>query len=82
VKLLYGQPGLAPPRYDLALLAPRLLGEAAHEIALAPETGTSAEPDPAAAGKKIFWGALVAAVVVLLLLLGRLLRGQPTGAPP
>jgi hypothetical protein len=82
VKLLYGQPGLPPPRYDLALLAPRLLGEAAHEIALAPETGTSAEPDPAAAGKKIFWGALVAAVVVLLLLLGRLLRGQPTGAPP
>jgi hypothetical protein len=78
VKLLYGQPGLAPPRYDLALLAPRLLGEAAHEIALAPETGPAApELDAPTAGKKIFWGALVAAVVVLLLLLGRLLRGQP-----
>jgi hypothetical protein len=76
--LLYGQAGLPTPRYDLALLAPRLLGEAAHEIALAPETrATAAEPDPAAAGRKIFWGALVAAVVVLLLVLGRLLRGQP-----
>jgi hypothetical protein len=78
VRLLYGQPGLPLPRYDLALLAPRLLGEAAHEIALAPETGPAApEPDAAAAGRKIFWGALVAAVVVLLLLLGRLLRGHP-----
>jgi hypothetical protein len=78
VTLLYGQAGLPAPRYDLALLAPQLLGEAAHEIALAPETRpTAPEPDPAAAGKKIFWGALVAAVVVLLLVLGRLLRGQP-----
>ncbi len=78
LKLLYGQPGLPTPRYDLALLAPRLLGEAAHEIALAPEArATVPEPDPAATGRKIFWGALVAAVVVLLLVLGRLLRGQP-----
>jgi len=78
VQLLYGQPGLPTPRYDLALLAPRLLGEAAHEIALPPETrATAPEPDPTATGRKIFWGALVAAVVVLLLVLGRLLRGQP-----
>lgn len=75
--LLYGQPGLAPPRYDLALLAPRLQGEAAHEIALGPESRQSPEPDATAMGRKIFWGALVGAVLVLLLVLGRLLRGQP-----
>src|SRR6185295_8267838 len=75
--LLYGQPGLPPPRYDLSLLAPRLLGEAAHELTLGPPARKAPEPDAAAAGRKAFWGALVAAVVVLLLVLGRLLRGQP-----
>jgi hypothetical protein len=61
VNLLYGQPGLAPPRYDLSLLAPRLLGEAAREITLAPETGaTAAEPDPAAKGRKDLRGVELA----------------------
>ncbi len=79
LELLYGQPGLAPPRYDLALLAPRLLGETAREITLAPERRRSPEPDAEAVGRKIFWGALVGAVVVLLLVLGKMLRGQPDG---
>jgi hypothetical protein len=74
LKLLYGQPGLAPPRYDLELLAPRLRGEAAREIALAPESHRGPEPDAEAMGRKIFWGALVGTVVVLLLVLGRMLR--------
>jgi hypothetical protein len=78
--LLYGQPGLAPPRYDLSLLAPRLLGEAAREIALRPEPRGGTEPDASATGRKIFWGALVGAVLVLLLVLGRLLRGGVEGA--
>jgi hypothetical protein len=77
LELLYGQPDLASPRYDLALLAPRLLGESAHEVTLAPEGHREAEPDTEATGRKIFWGALVGAVVVLLLVLGRMLRGQP-----
>jgi hypothetical protein len=75
--LLYGQPGLPPPRYDLALLAPRLLGETAHEIALGPEPSHGPEPDATAAGRTIFWSALAGAVLVLLLVLWRLLRGQP-----
>ncbi|MEA2601364.1 MAG: hypothetical protein QOF89_2356 [Acidobacteriota bacterium] len=79
LKLLYGQPGLPSPRYDLSLLAPRLQGEAAHEIALGPESPQSPEPDAAASEKKIFWGALVAAVLVLLLVLGRMLRGGTEG---
>ena len=80
LKLLYGQPGLPPPRYDLALLAPRLVGEAAHEVTLAPEPTQGAEPDAAATEKRIFWGALIGAVLVLLVVLGRLLRGRPEGA--
>jgi hypothetical protein len=80
LQLLYGQPDLPPPRYDLSLLAPRLLGETAHEIALGPVPRRAAEPDAAALGGKIFWGALVAAVLVLLALLGRLLRGHPEGS--
>jgi hypothetical protein len=80
LKLLYGQPGLPAPRYDLALLAPRLLGESAREIALGPTLREGPQPDTAATGRKIFWGSLVGAVLVLLLILGRLLRGQPEGA--
>ncbi|HXU46071.1 MAG TPA: hypothetical protein VN783_11140 [Thermoanaerobaculia bacterium] len=53
------------------------MGEAAHELTLGPPARKAPEPDAAAAGRKAFWGALVAAVVVLLLVLGRLLRGQP-----
>lgn len=79
LELLYGQPGLAPPRYDLELLAPRLLGETAREINLAPEGHRAPEPDAEATGRKIFWGALVGTVVVLLLVLGRMLRRQPEG---
>lgn len=82
LQLLYGQPGLAPPRYDLALLAPRLLGETAREIALGPERRRSPEPDAEATGRKIFWGALVGAVLVLLLVLGRMLRGGVESSRP
>ncbi len=78
--LLYGQPDLPPPRYDLALLAPQLLGQTAHEINLGSEPRQAAEADPDATGKKIFWGALVGAVLVLLLILGRMLRGGAEGA--
>ncbi len=77
--LLYGQPGLAPPRYDLSLLAPSLLGQAAHEITLDSEPRQPREPDAGATERKIFWAALVGAVLVLLLVLGRMLRGG-TGA--
>jgi hypothetical protein len=79
LKLLYGQPGLAPPRYDLSLLAPRLLGQTAQEIALSPDRPQSPEPDAAATERRIFWGALVGAVLVLLLVLGRMLRARTEG---
>ncbi len=73
--LLAGRPGLAPPRYDLELLAPRLLGAPATEVGLAPAPPPSAAPS---VGAKLFWAALVGAVVALLVLLARLLR-RPSG---
>src|SRR5206468_11373045 len=76
--------GTVGSRYDLALLAPRVLGANAHEIAPRPEeTGAGEEPGAAARGtateRGVFWGALALAVAVLLGILARLLRD--TGAP-
>jgi hypothetical protein len=74
LKLCYGNDRLALPRYDLALLAPRLIGAPAEEISFAPEDSAY----KTAAGRKplqgiLFWSILGAAVVILLLLIARLL---------
>ncbi|MBK8597358.1 MAG: DUF3999 family protein [Holophagales bacterium] len=74
--LVYGQGSLAAPRYDLELLAPRLLGAPAVEAALAPAVPGAPEPE-AKSGPKLFWAALVGAVVALLVLVARLLRREP-----
>jgi hypothetical protein len=74
--LLYGQNGLAAPRYDLALLAPRLVGVSSHEVALDSENATPAAPEKVVTQARVFWVALIVAVVVLLGLLGRLLRPE------
>jgi len=70
--LLYGQDDLAPPRYDLALLTPRLAGAPAHEIAPGPE-----RPAPPPATSTIppilFWAVLILSVTVLLVIVVRLL---------
>ena len=77
--LLYGQPGLQPPRYDITLLASRLLGAPAEEVSPEP-----AEQAPAAARRdfsgRLFWGVLIGAVVVLLGLVVRLVGKSE--APP
>ncbi|HSB35944.1 MAG TPA: hypothetical protein VLH41_03660, partial [Thermoanaerobaculia bacterium] len=77
--LLYGQPSLAPPRYDLALLAPRLVGVSSNDAALGPEEVNDV-PAAGARDRALFWGVLVAAVLGLVVVLGRLLR--PGAAPP
>jgi Protein of unknown function (DUF3999) len=71
LSLLYGNPRANPPRYDLALLAPRLFGEPAHELSLGPVDAQAAEETP---DRKIFWIAIAVAAVVLMVLLARLLR--------
>ncbi|MBN1570697.1 MAG: DUF3999 family protein [Acidobacteria bacterium] len=73
LKLYYGRNDLAGPRYDLAMLAPRLVGAAAEEIRLGPEVELSAVA-ARQISPKIFWGILIAAVLVLLVLIVRLVK--------
>ena len=77
--LMYGRDGLAAPRYDLALLAPRVLGAQVPEVALS----DLEEEMPAIAGDRVatlvFWCALVLVLIVLFGLVARLLRRGPDG---
>jgi hypothetical protein len=76
--LLYGKPELGPPHYDLALLAPRLLGAPAQDAL--PGTEQRATNVTGVTPTVVFWGALALAVVALLVLIARLLR--PGGGAP
>ena len=80
--LLYGQPSLDAPRYDLALIAARLDTVPAREVTLGPERQVPhvARHTPIV----VFWSALVIAVTLLLVLLARLLHqgGSPADASP
>lgn len=72
LNLLYGNHGLPAPRYDLALLAPRLVGAAALEITPGPENASPAESE--AVPRRVFWLVLALATAALLALIVRLLR--------
>jgi hypothetical protein len=76
VRLAYGRDDLQLPQYDLALLAPRVMGAVAREVNAAP----AADADTAAGGPlaspRTFWFVLIGAVLVLLALIVRLIRGQ------
>lgn len=77
--LLYGQPKLTAPTYDLVLLAPRVFGGRAYEVAATAETAAIVTPTTASKNKPniAFWAALSLAVVVLLVLIARLVgRGE------
>ena len=79
--LLYGRPDLPAPRYDLALVAPRLLGAAAEDVVPGPESGVSNVTG--ITPTVVFWCALAVAIAVLLVLIVRLLRpSDARGAPP
>jgi hypothetical protein len=79
VRLLYGRRDLQPPQYDLALLAPRVMGATAREISAADDTGANANSAPPSllrATSTIFWVVLSICVLFLLALIVRLIRGQ------
>jgi hypothetical protein len=73
---------LEPPRYDLALLAPPLLGASGQDIVPGPECGTS--DVTGVTPTVVFWCALALAVLALIVLIARLLRpgdGQQATPP-
>ena len=74
LRLLYGDSRLASPRYDLVLLAPRLVGVEGSELVLPGERPLTAGGAAMRSGSW-FWIGLGVAVIVLLALLVRLLRG-------
>ena len=76
--LLYGRSDLAAPRYDLALVAPRLLGAPAQDVLPGAEQGSSNVTG--VTPMVVFWGALALAVLVLVVLIARLLR--PSSGTP
>ena len=79
LSLCYGRPGLAAPRYDIALLAPRLVGAPAHDISL-PASISGGRPTTESVLPRLFWAALIVTVAVLLLIIVRLMRKPETQA--
>jgi hypothetical protein len=77
LRLAYGRTDLTPPRYDLALLAPQLLGVAATEIAAGVEQPQrSAATTAVLVSPRLFWAVLAVAVLVLLTMIVRLLKKE------
>lgn len=72
--LVYGRADLHAPRYDLALLAPQVMGAAATEIAAAAPSATAPSEERQFVSRPLFWSLLGVAVVVLLALIVKLLR--------
>ncbi len=75
LRLVYGRADISSPKYDIELIAPRLLYTAADEVAAEPESASSATQGPRA--KLVFWGVLGVVVIVLLVLIARLVRSGP-----
>jgi hypothetical protein len=81
LRVAYGRKDLGRPQYDLALLAPQVLGTPAADVTLEPERGVEPTSTTAAAilSPRLFWAALAIAVVVLLGLIARLLQKESAG---
>jgi hypothetical protein len=74
LRLVYGRDDLPPPRYDLSLLAPQVMGAPAREISASPERAGGAETSAPFVSPGIFWAFLSTAVIALLVLIVRLVR--------
>ena len=80
LRVAYGRTESSKPQYDLALLAPQVLGAPAADVALDAEQRIgSAESTAAFVSPRVFWGALAIAVIVLLGLIARLLKKESAG---
>jgi hypothetical protein len=80
--LYYGHQGVAPPRYDLALVGAEILAAEKSIATLGPEEaaksgGWTAQALSGVRGGPLLWGALALVVVVLLLVVAKLLPQPP-----
>ena len=80
--LLYGHDALSSPRYDLALLAPQVMGAEARDVEAAAEAAGASAPSSALSPltPRMFWMGLSLAVLVLLAVIGKLVVSS-SGAP-
>ncbi len=76
LRLAYGRSDLSAPRYDLALLAPQVLGVEAQELSAPPATSERAGTRPEFISHRTFWIFLSSAVLALLGLIVRLARKE------
>jgi hypothetical protein len=81
LRLLYGQGALQPPRYDIELLAPQLMGAEATDVEAAGETAVSTTA-PALISPRMFYLALAAAVLVLLGVIAKLVTSTEAVSRP
>jgi hypothetical protein len=80
--LLYGHDALAPPRYDLALLAPYVMGAEAHDVEAAAAAAATTSVPPAIVSPRLFWLGLGLAVLVLLAIIAKLVAGSSAAPSP
>ena len=78
--LAYGRDDLAAPRYDLALLAPQVLGVEAQELGAVPAAAGAAGTRADFISHRTFWVFLSSAVLVLLGLIVRLAKKEDAPA--
>jgi hypothetical protein len=83
LRLIYGKDEAAAPEYDLALLAPAVMGSEARDVSADAEQ-TAASTPPAVLSPRLFWIGLGLAVAVLLGLIVRLMSSatEPPPSPP
>ena len=72
LRLAYGRTDLGAPQYDLALLAPHVMGAEALEVAPLPEAASA--PRASFISPLAFWMFLSVAALVLLGVIARLVR--------
>jgi hypothetical protein len=82
LRLVYGRTDLAAPRYDLALLAPQVLGVETQEVTAAPASADDVSARGEFISRRTFWFFLSTAVLVLLGLIVRLARKEDAAPPP
>jgi hypothetical protein len=83
LRLVYGRRDLGAPRYDLALLSPRVFGSSANEVYAGREESSGERADsPTIISPPVFYVSLGLAVVVLLVLIVRLVRRDEAAVNP